>query len=85
MNLNELNRLVVRAVSDVVGIIVNRHEESQRGYCRAKFVVLDTYDGLATAAQSGQPYQTRLNPGPADPHVAHPPRERTLMTPHPSK
>lgn len=36
------------------------------------------YIALAAAAQSGQPYQTRLNPPPADPRLAHPPRTETL-------
>jgi hypothetical protein len=30
---------------------------------------------MQQAMDSGQPYQTRLDPPPADPSVAHPPRE----------
>ena len=33
---------------------------------------------LAAATQSGQPYQIRLDPGLADPRVAHPPRANKL-------
>ena len=41
---------------------------------RTKDTILEIYAALAAASQSDQPYQTRLNPGPADPRVAHPPR-----------
>jgi hypothetical protein len=30
---------------------------------------------MVTAIASGKPYQTLLDPPPADPHVAHPPRD----------
>ena len=35
---------------------------------------------LATATQSGQPYQTGFNPPPADPRVAHPAKTTGLNT-----
>ncbi len=31
-------------------------------------------DALAEAMQTGQPYQTRLDPPPADPRGCHPPK-----------
>ena len=37
-------------------------------------VILAIYDALATAIRTGVPYVTRLDPPPADPAVAHPPR-----------
>jgi hypothetical protein len=37
---------------------------------------LRIYDALAEAQRSGQPYQTLLNPPPADPAVAHPPKTK---------
>lgn len=33
---------------------------------------LEIYDAMAEAARTGTPYQTRLDPPPADPRVAHP-------------
>lgn len=44
----------------------NAHAES------ALILGTDTWAALAAATQSGQPYETRLNPPPADPRVAHP-------------
>ncbi len=37
-------------------------------------VILAIYDAMATAIRTGVPYVTRLDPPPADPRVAHPPR-----------
>jgi hypothetical protein len=51
--------------------IVRRKEEERFGEYRTKRVMLEIYDALADAARTGQPYQTRLNPPPADPRVAH--------------
>lgn len=45
------------------------------GEYRTKRVILEIYDELAHATQTGIPYQTRLDPPPADPRVAHPPRQ----------
>ncbi|MBE3566871.1 MAG: SAM-dependent DNA methyltransferase, partial [Thermogemmatispora sp.] len=41
---------------------------------RTKRVILEIYDELQRASETGQPYRTRLTPPPADPAVAHPPR-----------
>jgi hypothetical protein len=52
-------------------------EEKQIGEYRTKRVILEIYDEMLRACQSGQPadaYCTRLVPGPADPAVAHEPR-----------
>ena len=48
---------------------------SQYGEYHTKRVILEIYDEMLHAMATGQPYQTRLNPPPADPAVAHPPRE----------
>jgi hypothetical protein len=53
--------------------IVRRKEESAHGEYRAKRVILEIYDAMAEAERSGSPYQTRLDPPPADPRVAHQP------------
>ena len=34
--------------------------------------VLEIYDALVESQRTGQPYQTRLNPPPADPRCCHP-------------
>ncbi len=52
--------------------MVKRKDEQQHGEYRTKRVILEFYDALAEAARTGHPYQTRLDPPPADPRVAHP-------------
>ena len=42
---------------------------------RTKRVILEIYDEMQRAMNTGEPYQTRLDPPPADPRVAHPDRE----------
>jgi hypothetical protein len=51
--------------------IVRRHDEQAHGEYRTRRVILEIYDAMARAMQTGQPYQTRLDPPPADPRVAH--------------
>lgn len=54
--------------------IVRKNDEKAHGEYRTKRVILEIYDEMAEAARSGKPYQTRLDPPPADPRVARPPR-----------
>jgi hypothetical protein len=54
--------------------IVKRHDEAAHGHYRTKRLILERYDAMAAAAATGQPYETVLDPPPADPRVAHPPR-----------
>jgi N-6 DNA Methylase len=56
--------------------IVKRKDEQQYGEYRTKRVILEIYDEITRAVSSGKPYQTRLEPPPADPHVAHSSRVR---------
>ncbi|MEI2616885.1 MAG: hypothetical protein V9F06_04455 [Thermomicrobiales bacterium] len=51
--------------------IVKRKDEAAHGEYRTKRVILEIYDELAEATRTGIPYQTRLDPPPADPRVAH--------------
>ena len=51
--------------------IVRRKDEQRFGEYRTKRVILEVYDATARAAATGEPYQTRLDPPPADPRVAH--------------
>lgn len=41
---------------------------------RPKKVTLKCYDAMAQAMKTGRPYQTILDPPPADPRVPHPAR-----------
>jgi hypothetical protein len=58
--------------------IVRRNDEKAHGEYRIKRVILEMYDAMAEAARTGQPYDTRLDPSPADPRVAHPPKEPAM-------
>lgn len=55
--------------------IVKRKDGKQYGNYRTKQVILEMYDEMKRAMETGEPYQTWLNPPPADSAVAHPPRE----------
>ncbi len=57
--------------------IVKRKDEATHGEYRTKRVILEIYDAMQQAIETGQPYQTRLDPPPADPRVAHPPRNES--------
>lgn len=56
--------------------IVRKNDEKAHGEYRTKRVILEVYDAMAVAMRTGQPYQTRLDPPPADPRVAHPDTRR---------
>jgi hypothetical protein len=46
-------------------------EEKQRGEFRTRRVILEIYDEMQQASASRVAYRARLEPGPADPAVAH--------------
>jgi hypothetical protein len=54
--------------------IVRRKDEEKHGEYRTKRVILEIYDAMQDAIHTGQPYQTRLDPPPADPSCCHLPR-----------
>jgi hypothetical protein len=54
--------------------IVKRKDESKHGTYRTKATILQIYDALAHSIATGTPYQSLLDPPPADPAVCHPPR-----------
>jgi hypothetical protein len=54
--------------------VVRRKDEDQHGEYRTQRVILEIYDRMAEAIHTGVPYQTLLDPPPADPRVAHLPR-----------
>jgi len=51
--------------------IVKRKDEKEYGEFRTKRVILEIYDELRRAMESGAPYETRLVPPPADAAVRH--------------
>lgn len=55
--------------------IVKRKDEQNYDEYRTKRVILEIYDAMADAMHTGKPYRTLLDPPPADPRVAHPPRQ----------
>jgi Eco57I restriction-modification methylase len=57
---------------------VRAYDEKAHGEYRTKRVILEIYDAMAVAARTGKPYQTRLDPPPADPSVAHPDTRKVL-------
>jgi hypothetical protein len=56
--------------------IVKRKDEAQCGEYRTKRVILEVYDAMQQALDTGRPYQTLLDPSPADARVAHQARDR---------
>jgi len=62
--------------------IVRRRDEQTYGEYRTKRLILELYDELAAAIATGRPYQTRLDPPPANPRVAHPPRKEMPEASH---
>jgi len=55
--------------------VVRNKDMAAHGSYRTKDTILERFDAMQQAITSGQPYQTVLNPPPADPRLAHPPRE----------
>jgi hypothetical protein len=54
--------------------IVKKRDVKAHGEYRTKRVILEIYDEMQEAIETGKPYRTRLDPPPADPRCAHPPR-----------
>ena len=52
--------------------IVKRKDEKKYGDYRTKLQILEIYDRMQEAIVSGDPYQTLIEPPPADHSVAHP-------------
>ncbi len=51
--------------------IVKRKDVKEHGEYRTKRVILEMYDAMEHAASTSMPYQTRLDPPPAHPSLAH--------------
>lgn len=65
-------RHAVDYILETFPIVRRKDEEKYNGDYRTKRVILEIYDAMAEAISTGQPYQTILDPPPADPRVAHP-------------
>lgn len=72
-HLYDLKREDVDYVMDTFWVVRERDVKAHGEY-RTKRLILEIYDELAQAIQRGEPYQTRLDPPPADPRIAHPAR-----------
>ena len=55
--------------------IVRRKDEAKHGEYRTKRTILEIYDAMQHAIATGHPYQTRLDPPPADRRCCHVERE----------
>ncbi len=51
--------------------IVRKNDEKAHSEYRTKRVILEIYDAIATAVRTAEPYQTCLDPPPADSRIAH--------------
>ena len=54
--------------------VAKHRDEQKHGEYRTKRTILEIYDEIAHAVANRELYHTRLDPPPADPDVAHPPR-----------
>jgi N-6 DNA Methylase len=73
LHLYALNRTQAEWLLDSFAVL-RKYEERDHGEFRTKRIVLEIYDEMAIAKQTGRAYQTRLNPVPADPSCCHPAR-----------
>lgn len=69
-HLYEISKADAEYVLDTFPIVRER-EISQFGEYRTKRVILETYHAMTEAELTGVSYQTRLDPPPSDPRVAH--------------
>lgn len=69
-HLYELDRDDVDYVLDTFPI-VRKYDEWDHGEFRTKRLIVERYDAMAKAMDTGKPYETVLDPPPADPQVAH--------------
>ncbi len=72
-----LERDDVDYVMDTFWVVRDRDVRAHGEY-RTKRVILEIYDEMAEAVAPGRRCQTRLDPPPADPRVAHPPQSKTV-------
>ncbi len=71
-------RDAVAYIMDTFPIVKRKDEEKWDEY-RTKRVILEIYDEITRAISVGAPYQTRLDPPPADPSCRHPKRKVGIL------
>lgn len=70
-------RDAVSYVMDTFPIVRRKDEGRYAGDYRTKRVILEICDAMLDSIRTGNPYQTRLDPPPADARCCNPPREGT--------
>jgi len=71
-------RDAVAYIMDTFPIVRRKDEETYNGDYRTKRVILEIYDAMQDSVRTSQPYQTRLDPPPADPRCCHMPRQEVM-------
>jgi hypothetical protein len=66
-------------IMDTFPIVKRKDEAKFNGDYRTKRTILEIYDALAEAMKTGTPYQTRLNPAPADASCRHPKKKVGIL------
>ena len=51
--------------------VLRRRDLKKHGDYRTKLRILEIYDAMQRAIETGEPYQTKLDPPPGDPRAAH--------------
>ncbi len=67
-------RDAVAYIMDTFPVVRCRDEEKFNDDYRTRRVILEIYDAMQESIRTGKPYETRLDPPPADPRCCHPPR-----------
>ena len=65
------SRHAVDYIMETFPIVKRRDETKFNGDYRTKKVILEIYDAITDSIRTGKPYQTRLDPPPADKGIAH--------------
>jgi N-6 DNA Methylase len=73
-------RHAVGYIMDTFPIVKRKDEAKHGGIYRTKETILQIYDALQDSIRTGQPYQTLLDPPPADPRCCHPPKPLNVRT-----
>ena len=69
-HLYSMNRADVEYILGSFALVKER-DEVAFGLYRTRATIFETYDAMAEAGRTGVPYQTRLDPPPADPRITH--------------
>ena len=73
-------RYAVSYIVDTFRIVKRKDEAKFNGEDRTKRTMCELYATLVASSQTSQPYQTRLEPSPADPPHCHPTKSENMKT-----